>query len=61
LDSPNLSQIGHFVGSIKRELSLFKSSCVVHVFRKSNSTAHAFATEAAIHHIDPICMVGGYP
>jgi ribonuclease HI len=47
-----MNRIGHFVDNIKQGLSLFRSSCVVHVGREANLAAHALAREAATHVID---------
>jgi hypothetical protein len=55
-NTPNLSKIGHFVESIKTELSFFRDASFVHVSREFNGVAHTFAKDY-IQHFYPIMLI----
>lgn len=53
---PFLSRFGHFIDSINRELSSFRSTKFVHVPRELNSAAHVLAKEASLHCLDHVWL-----
>jgi hypothetical protein len=55
-NSPKESWIGHFVESIKKELSLFISSCMIYVFRESNSAPRVLAKTATFNHVKSVWL-----
>jgi hypothetical protein len=53
---PSLSRFGHFIDSINRELSSFRSAKFVHVPRELNSATHVLAKEASLHCLDHVWL-----
>jgi len=54
--SLSLSCFGHFIDSINRELSSFRSAKFVHVPRELNSTVRVLAKEASFHCLDHVWL-----
>jgi len=55
---PYASRIGHFVESIKHELVLFRSSCVVYAPRETNIAAHNLAKEVVSSQLNVVWLEG---
>jgi hypothetical protein len=54
--SPSVSCFGHFIDSINRELSSFRSAKFVYIPRELNSAAHVLAKEASSHCLDHVWL-----